>query len=428
ALLTLLLPFGFAVGDVTDRPSAALSAELIVIAVVVLYLAGRLLQYLVLNRVSRDEVRLRVLAAIAELAPEIVVHHSGRRGTAEQVALWAPALLALGRPCLILVREPTHLDPLAGCGIPVVWAPRSQDVELFMVRSVRLALYPSDVTNINNHLIRVPGIFDVLVGHGDSDEPERCSPIARMYDEVWVAGPEGRNRYAWPTSGVRMDRIREIGPVRPAADAQLPGGDLPVVLYAPAWESVLDSTALSSLVERGAAVLDALLARPGVRVLFAPAAPTGSRLLEYGEAAVLLSARVAAAGGQHAVLTADQVPAALAAAAFAVLDVSPLVSEAIRLDTPFAACAIRGHDAASMRLLFPTLAAGAVLERLPEDLAHALDEALGADPFAPQRAALRPRIDGDDPEGFPERFAAAVDEALAAQGRRRAFARPDIVL
>jgi hypothetical protein len=428
ALLTLLLPLGFAVGDVTDRPSAALVAECAAIAVVLLYLAGRVVQYVLLNRLTYDEVRGRLQQAIEEHAPEVVVHFSGRRGTVEQVLLWVPALRALPRPCLVLVREPTHLDALDGCGVPVAFAPRSQDIELFMVPSVRLALYPSDVTNINNHLIRVPGIFDVLIGHGDSDEPENRSPIARMYDEIWVAGPEGRDRYAWPASGVRDARIREIGSIRPAPSAPVPEapGTRPVVLYAPTWENVLDSTDLSSLVEQGSAVLEALLARHDVRVLFAPAAPTGSRLAAYADAVETLTRRVATAGFEHAVLTPEQVPAALQEAAFAVLDVSPLVSEAIRLDLPFAACAIRGHTAASMRAMFPTLDAGAVLEDLPEDVFLALDDALGPDVRASQRAALRLRIDGDDPRDFTERFVSAVDDAIAAQQRRRAFARPGI--
>ncbi|MCU1473179.1 hypothetical protein [Amnibacterium sp.] len=426
ALLTLLLPLGFAVGEATDRPSAALVAELAVIAVVALYIAGRIVQYLLLNRLSHDAVRAKVQGAIEQLAPQVVVHFSGRRGTVEQVLLWTPVLRGLGRPCLVLVREPTHIAALDGCGVPVVFAPRSQDVELFMVPSVRLALYPSDVTNINNHLIRVPGIFDVLIGHGDSDEPENRSPIARMYDEIWVAGPEGRDRYAWPASGVRKDRIREIGPIRPQPSEPVPSalGDRPIVLYAPTWENVLDSTDLSSLVERGADVLDALLARQDVRVLFAPAAPTGARLQDYADAVETLGRRVAAGGLEHAVLTPGQVPAALAQAAFAVLDVSPLVSEAIRLDLPFAACTIRGRTPEAMRTMFPTLGAGAVLEHLPEDVFRALDDALGPDVRAPQRAALRRRLDGDETGDVAQRFGDAVTDAIAAQHGRRAFARP----
>jgi hypothetical protein len=247
-----------------------------------------------------------------------------------------------------------------------------------------------------------------------------------MYDEIWVAGPAGRERYAYLAAGVPDRRIREIGPVRPLATAPLPAvvGNRPVVLYAPAWENAYDSTDLSSLVERGSAVLEALLARQDVRVLFAPAAPTGSRLPEYADAVAALTRRVAAAGFEHAVLEPEQIPAALAAASFAVLDVSPLISEAVRLDVPFAAPALRGHDAAAMVERFPTLSAGAVLEDLPEDVFLALDDALGDDRRAGARAAMRAHLDGEEPQELPRRFAAAVTDAFEAQRRRRAFARP----
>ena len=426
ALLTLVMPLGFVIASITDRLRTVAIAEIVVLVVVVLFLAARLLQYFLLNRVSRDAVRAAVRDRIEELAPEVVLHHSGRRGTAEQALAWVGPLAALGRRALILVREPAHLDLLGGCGIPVVFAPRSQDVELFMVPSVDVALYPSDVTNINNHLLRVPGIYDVLVGHGDSDEPENRSPIARMYDEIWVAGPVGRERYAYPASAVRPDRVREIGPVPAVAGPPLPPGDSgrPAVLYAPTWEQVLDSTNCSSLLTVGDAVLETLLARGDVRVLFAPARPTGSRLPEYADAADRLRLRVAAAAGDHAVLAPEQIPAALREAALAVVDVSTVLSDAIRAGVPVAVPALGGRSGAEMRDAFPTVAAATVLGDVPADLVAALADALGADVLRAARRALAERIAG--PGDFGIRFGAAVAQAAAAQRRRRAFARPGV--
>ena len=67
------------------------------------------------------------------------------------------------------------------------------------------------------------------------------------------------------------------------ATAPLPAvpGNRPVVLYAPTWENVARQHRPARRWSHGAAVLEALLARQDVRVLFAPAAPTGSRLPEY---------------------------------------------------------------------------------------------------------------------------------------------------
>ncbi|MGN6444426.1 hypothetical protein [Amnibacterium sp.] len=420
-LLGLLIPLGYAIGSVYDRYTDAIIAQWLSIAVVLVFLAARFVQYLVLNRPDAA-VREAVRVAIDRHAPEVVLHHAGRAGTVEQVLLWVPALLALERPCLIVVREPYHLDALAGCGVPVVWAPRSQDVELFMVASVDLALYPSDATNINNHLLRVPGIYDVLVGHGDSDEPESRSPLARMYDEIWVAGPAGRERYAYPVSGVPDAKIREIGPVRPPAPPERPAAGRPTVVYAPTWENVVDTSDLSSVLTRGPAIVEALLARQDVRTLFVPAAPSGARVPAVEVAVQAIRARIAAEGGDHATWPASRLPEALALAAFAVVDIAPELVEAVRHDVPFATCALPGLTDAAMAAEFPTTRAGFVLRELPKDVFVALDDALGEDVHAPDRLALGRRVDSSG--DVTARFRTAVDEAIAVQRRRRAFARP----
>jgi hypothetical protein len=421
ALLGLLIPLGYAIGSVSDRFGAAILAQWVVIGAVLVFLAVRLVQYLVSNRPS-DAVRETVRAAIEQHAPEVVLHHAGRRGTVEQVLLWVPALLALERPVLIVVREPTHLEALLGCGVPVVWAPRSQDVELFMVASVDLALYPSDSTNINNHLLRVPGIYDVLVGHGDADEPESRSPIARMYDEVWVSGPLGRERYAYAVSGVPDAKVKEIGPVRPPTPSVGEPAALPTVVYAPTWENVVDATDLDSLLPHGAEIVEALLARQDVRTLFVPAAPTGARIPAALAQVERLRRRIAAAGGDHATWSPDRLREALAMASFAVVDVSPGLAEAVRSDVPFAVPAVRGLSTEAMRTEYPTTAAGVVLHDYPRDVFAALDDALGDDVHAPDRLAVGRRMDASG--DVTARFRAAVDAAIAVQRRRRAFARP----
>ncbi|MBW4042618.1 MAG: hypothetical protein HIU86_10910 [Acidobacteria bacterium] len=420
-LLGLLIPLGYAIGSLTDRFGAAIVAQWLAIGVVLLFLAARFVQYRVLDRPDA-EVREAVRAAIERHAPEVVLHHAGRPGTVGQVLLWVPALRALERPCLIVVREAHHLDALAGCGVPVVWAPRSQDVELFMTASVDLALYPSDSTNINNHLLRVPGIYDVLVGHGDSDEPESRSPLARMYDEVWVAGPAGRERYAYPVSGVQDGKVKEIGPVRPPAAAAREAASRPTVVYAPTWENVVDAVDLSSVVTQGRRIVDALIARQDVRTLFVPAAPTGTRVPRTQVAVDAIRARVAAVGGDNATWPAERLQEALALASFVVVDVSPALAEAVRHDVPYAVPAVGRMSDAAMLEEFPSLAAGAVLREYPKDVFAALDDALGDDVHAAARLALGRRIDatGD----FTARFRSAVDEAIAVQRRRRAFARP----
>ena len=82
--------------------------------------------------------------------------------------------------------------------------------------SARVALYPANTIK-NMHLLREPGIKHVFIGHGDSDKVSSINPFTRVYDEVWVAGRAGRDRWARARVGVRDDAIVEVG--RPQLDA-----------------------------------------------------------------------------------------------------------------------------------------------------------------------------------------------------------------
>jgi hypothetical protein len=79
-----------------------------------------------------------------------------------------------------------------------------------------------------------------------------------------------------------------------------------------------------------------------------------------------------------------------------------------------------------MREAFPSLIGATVLVDLPADVFDALDDALGADRTVLPRRATAARISTVHGADASERFTAAIDQAIAAQGRRRAFARPGV--
>ena len=60
-------------------------------------------------------------------------------------------------------------------------------------------------------MLREPGTKHVFVGHGDSDKQASVNPYSKVYDEVWVAGLAGRERYARAGVGVLDRDIVEIG-------------------------------------------------------------------------------------------------------------------------------------------------------------------------------------------------------------------------
>ncbi len=286
--MTLVLPAGFLLDELGVGGAAAVVALVVVFAICIGYVGARSVQYLVSTRRDRDAVRAAVRDAVAAVAPAVVLHVAGRRGTSGNAAMWLPALARLHQSVLVVVREQSHVDELAPYGLPIVFAPLSTDVERFMVESVDLALYVSDATNINNHMIRVPGILDVLVGHGDADSAENASPIARMYDSL--GGRSARaDSGTRPLLGVAADRVRTIGQVPLPEPAALPSD---TIVYAPEWENVVDSAGTSSVVEGGEAIVRAALARPGHTLVFAPHPATGSRVPEYAAARDALAALV----------------------------------------------------------------------------------------------------------------------------------------
>ena len=166
---------------------------------------------------------------------------------------------------------------------------RPGDLERVIPPSVRIALYPSNVT-LNNHLIRLPGIVDVFVGHGDSDKGGSATVLTRIFDEAWVSGPAGRDRYRVADVGVRDEQIREIGRPQLAEIRRVAapltedhhGGSGAgqwdyTVLYAPTREGFFAEWEYSSILTHGRIVIETLMAMPGVRVLFKPHPGTGHR-------------------------------------------------------------------------------------------------------------------------------------------------------
>lgn len=184
---------------------------------------------------------------------------------------------------------------------------------------VRVALYCANVGK-NIHLLRVPTMKHVFIGHGDSDKAASVNPFSKVYDEVWTAGRAGRDRYAIADVGIRDEDIVEVGrpqlaPIKAAQDAP-PQDRIPTVLYAPTWEGWDDNPGNTSLILAGENIVKKLVAaEPPVRVLYKPHPFTGNRSAKAGAAHRRVIALIKKAAAQRAAdprFTAD--PAAQAKA------------------------------------------------------------------------------------------------------------------
>ncbi len=169
-------------------------------------------------------------------------------------------------------------------------------------------------------MLRIPTIKHAFVNHGESDKLSSCNPYAKAYDEVWVAGPAARERYALAAVGVDDRDVVEIG--RPQLDAiepysGAPAGPYTTVLYAPTWEGWDGNPGNTSVVEAGENIVRALLADPRVRLLYKPHPLTGSVDPRAGAANTRIQEMIRAANALRAVEHADERPAPFAAAELA---------------------------------------------------------------------------------------------------------------
>ncbi len=276
--LTLLLAFGY-------------------VAVLVPYVRGRRIPP------NAEKVLTAVDGWLADYRPETVLYFSGSKDSAYQVNMWLETMEQLDTRPLIILRERAILERMAPTTVPVICVPGGVHLMNMDLSSVRVALYAANVGK-NIHMLRVPTIQHVFIGHGDSDKLASVNPFSKAYDEVWTAGRAGRDRYAIADVGVRDDDIVEVGrpQLAPIQTWQgVPEGRVPTVLYAPTWEGWDGNPGNTSIVLAGENIVKKLVAAdPPVRVLYKPHPFTGTVSAEAGAAHRRITALVEKAAVERA--------------------------------------------------------------------------------------------------------------------------------
>ncbi|MDO9380910.1 MAG: hypothetical protein Q7T56_18860 [Nocardioidaceae bacterium] len=219
-----------------------------------------------------------------EHAPEVVLYHAESAAGAYQVDVWLSTMERLPRRTVVLVRSAAAMRRMGTTTLPVVCVPRTVDFLSLPFTTVRAALYVANV-GPNLHLLRLPHVRSAFVGHGDSDKSASVNPFAKVYDELWVAGPAARERWHRADVGVDVDTVVEVGrpqldrlgPRPDGADAA-PAAPVRTVLYAPTWEGWNATQEYGSVAFQGPDVVRALIDSPTpVRVVYKPHPLTGTR-------------------------------------------------------------------------------------------------------------------------------------------------------
>lgn len=401
------------------------------------------------HRPSDERLLLEVNRRVQELSPEVVLYFSGVPEEVYQVNMWLPVLAGTRRPVLVVLRERAVLRLLGATDAPVVCIPQPTDLMRFPLPTVKVALYAANIGK-NIHFLRLPGIKHVFIGHGDSDKVASVNPFTKVHDEVWVAGPAGRERYRLAKVGVRDDTIVEVG--RPQLGeidvVQRPAGrERLTVLYAPTWEGWTGDPFHTSLVLMGPALIEALLAA-GVRVIYKPhpltgrveaaAAAASQRIVaairaeearlgrppvavdpfvdlddeqtgEAGEAPTFSQERERSRawsqaywqseGADRNLVVTDAHPTLYDCfnhAEVLVSDISSVVADWIASRKPYVVTNPADLDAEQFRTRYPTARAAYLLGSGLVELASILEAVQGPDPLAPERSSLRTYLLGSD--------------------------------
>lgn len=302
--LDLAAVVGLLVSAVTDSEAAGFAGIGVTLGLGTLYVLV-LVPHLRAKRLppKADKVLGTVSAWLREYRPQTVLYFSGSDDSAYQVNMWLETMEQMESRPLVILRERTVLEKMAPTSVPVVCVPGGVHLMNMDLSMVRVALYCANVGK-NIHLLRVPTMKHVFIGHGDSDKLASVNPFSKVYDEVWTAGRAGRDRYAIADVGIRDEDIVEVGrpQLAPISTSQgTPAGRIATVLYAPTWEGWDDNPGNTSLLLAGENIVRKLVAAdPPVRVLYKPHPFTGTRSAKAGAAHRRITALIKKAAAQRA--------------------------------------------------------------------------------------------------------------------------------
>lgn len=371
------------------------------------------------ERLSDAKRLARLNAAIAAYRPEVILYVGGRTSSGYQANVWLPTIDKLTQRAIVIIQSPVLWTELHDCVTPVVCVQRATDYLTLDLSSARLALFPGNNGN-NINLLRLPHLRHAFVGHGDSDKIASINPFTKVYDEIWVAGQAGQDRFA--TAGIPIPAERFVHVGRPqltklAATPPRQRDALLTVLYAPTWEGWTLDEHHTSLIRVGADLIKALQqVTPSVKIIFRPHPLTGSRSPATAAARDALTALLPATAVSDP--NTSELYDCFNQADLLITDVSSVISDFLATGKPYAVINTSGLPSDEFIAVNPTASAAYLIDGELNGLTDALNAARmpDLDLLAARRSQLRTHILG--PTGSDAPFQEAVDRAIAAAERR----------
>lgn len=364
--------------------------------------------------VRRHAPERAIAAALNDYDPRYAIYYAGPRQGAYQLTMWLAHLGRTGERGILVIRDLGFLDTaLAISELPVIWAGAVEPLESVFGPGVRAVFYVNNDPR-NGDGIRFAHPRHVFLGHGDSEKPSSYSAVSGMYDQIFVAGQAGADRYAdhgvlIPESKfVRVGRPQLAGLIERSTGSGLP--ERPTVLYAPTWRGGLGDMLLGSL-QHGERIVSCLV-EAGARVVFRPH-PLSYRDAESRVLIGRIDAILAGAAPDHVIsqqADAMSVFACMNEADAMVADISSVLSDFLYADKPFAIAVDRTNAAVIEQT---RLAQAGLLLWLDEDPREALGRLIGPDDLASARARVRDYYLGEwSDEVYADVFVTAAKAAM----------------
>ena len=315
---------------------------------------------------------------------------------------WVPTIEKIHQSAFILVREASHLLPIRPTCLPVIYAPSTRHCEELTRPSVKIAFYLANAGR-NVHLLREARLKHVFLNHGDSDKSTSANPVARVYDEVWVAGEAAVERYE--AAGIHMPRKQYAIVGRPQVESlrvgPLPLGGQRTILYAPTFEGYYEESNYSSLERMGPQLIERILAQyPDVRVIFKPHPASGVQRPEMAEARVAIVDVLTRSAGNHLYVGPESeltLYECFDMADALISDISSVVTDFLYTERPLITTNPRRLPRDLFFHTFPTQQASYILERCLENFAEVMDDVLGPDSRHEQRLEMKRYVLGRPP-------------------------------
>lgn len=355
------------------------------------------------RRTVSHPVDIQVISAVRRLQPRFVIHFAGSRESEYQLTMWLDYFKAVGDPYLIIIRDRYLVDGIASrTDAPIVFVPAQSVLATLLPESVRACYYVNHAVK-NAQLVKLDKYLHVQLMHGDSDKAISRSPVALMYDRVFVAGQAGIDRYHRHGVDIPNYKFRKIGrpqlhDIQVGRRNKIEGGRQ-TVLYTPTWTGLTADVNYSSL-KQGRKIVQALLERE-VDIIFRthPYTRTNAAYQALAEEIKgIIAADAAATGRTH--LWGEQAERAVSltdcinAADVAISDISGTASDWLYCGRPFAMTDPKGFKERYLQE-FPLAKAAYLLDPDVANIERVLDELLERDSKADLRAATREYYLGD---------------------------------